>query len=55
MPITSSLNNIVLLELLKVFLDGEEIAQVESQNRCRTQEMVGTGHTSELPVWKNVL
>ena len=37
-----------------MFLDGEEIAQVESQNRCRTQEMVGTRHTSELPVWKDV-
>jgi len=41
MLITSSLtNNIILLELPKVFLDGEEIAQVESKNRCRTQEMV---------------
>jgi len=55
MQITSSLtNNIILLELPKVFLDGQEIAQVESQNRCRTQEMAGRGHTSELPGWKDV-
>jgi hypothetical protein len=35
MLITSSITkNIILLELPKVFLDGEEMVQVESQNRC---------------------
>jgi hypothetical protein len=54
--ITSSLtNNIILLELPRVFLDGEEIAQEETENWCRTQEMEGRGHTPELSVWKNIL